>query len=69
MGFSVWQIAIVLVIALFIFGPKRLPMLARSAGNSARELKDSLGGVRDSILGDDEDESAKPKPIETARSV
>ena len=44
MDFSVWQIAIVLVIALLVFGPKRLPELARSAGNGLREFKDSIAG-------------------------
>ena len=32
MDFSIWQIAIVLVIALLVFGPKRLPELGSSLG-------------------------------------
>lgn len=38
------EIAIVLIIALVIFGPKKLPELGRSAGNGLRELKSSLDG-------------------------
>lgn len=38
------ELAIVLVIALIIFGPKRLPDLGRSFGGGMREFKDSLTG-------------------------
>jgi sec-independent protein translocase protein TatA len=38
------ELAIVLVIALIIFGPKRLPDLGRSLGSGMREFKDSLTG-------------------------
>jgi sec-independent protein translocase protein TatA len=44
MDFSLWQIAIVLVIALIVFGPKRLPELGRSLGTGMREFKDSITG-------------------------
>ena len=36
------EIAIVLVIALLIFGPKRLPELGKSMGKGIREFKGSL---------------------------
>ena len=39
------EIIIVLVIALVIFGPKRLPELGRSLGNGMREFKDSISGT------------------------
>ena len=43
----------ILVVALLVLGPKRLPEAARSVGRGFRELKDSLAGVNDD---DDEDE-------------
>jgi len=41
------ELAIVLIIALVIFGPKRLPDLGRSLGSGMREFKDSITGKDD----------------------
>jgi sec-independent protein translocase protein TatA len=38
------EIAVVLVIVLIIFGPKRLPELGQSMGRGIREFKGSLSG-------------------------
>ena len=49
------ELVIVLVIALIVLGPKRLPEAGRSIGKGMREFKDSLSGdSRD----DDDDEYA-----------
>ena len=40
----VTDVIVVLVIALLIFGPKRLPMLGRSLGQGLKEFKDSITG-------------------------
>lgn len=50
------EIIIVLIIALVVFGPKRLPELGRSLGRGIREFRGSVSG--DS--GDDEDERPAP---------
>ncbi|CAN5187422.1 hypothetical protein BH24ACT23_BH24ACT23_04090 [soil metagenome] len=38
------ELAIVLIIALVVFGPKRLPDLGKSLGSGMREFKDSISG-------------------------
>ena len=47
------ELAIVLVILLLVFGPKRLPGLGRQLGSGMREFKESITGKR---RDDDEDE-------------
>ncbi len=37
----------ILVVALLIFGPKRLPEIGRSLGKGMREFKDSITGSDD----------------------
>lgn len=46
------EIAIVLVIALLVFGPKRLPELGRSLGRGMNEFRDGLQNIGN----DDDDE-------------
>jgi sec-independent protein translocase protein TatA len=38
------EIALVLIVVLVIFGPKRLPDLGRNLGRGMREFKDSVTG-------------------------
>lgn len=38
------ELVIVLVIALVILGPKRLPEVGKSIGNGMREFKDAISG-------------------------
>jgi sec-independent protein translocase protein TatA len=65
MDFSLWQIAIVLVIALIVFGPKRLPELGRSLGSGMREFKDSITGNHD----DDDKKAEEQAKLEVQASA
>ena len=48
------EVLVVVVIALLVFGPKRLPELGRSLGDGFRGFKDALEGK-------DEDPPAPPE--------
>ncbi|MGI8440657.1 MAG: Sec-independent protein translocase subunit TatA/TatB [Thermoleophilaceae bacterium] len=56
------EIVIVLVIALLVLGPKRLPEVGKSVGRGLREFKSAVSGGGDSTsarldrLGGDDDE-------------
>ena len=56
------EIAVVLVIALVVFGPKRLPELGKSMGKGIREFKGSLSM-------DDKDEIAAGSSTEPTEVV
>jgi sec-independent protein translocase protein TatA len=60
------EIIVVLIIALVVFGPKRLPELGSSLGKGIREFRNTVTGEK----GDDEDEEevkaiGSTKPVTT----
>jgi len=64
------EIIIVLIIALVVFGPKRLPELGNSLGKGIREFKQTVTGEKDDDADDDvkalSTTQAKPAaPVET----
>jgi sec-independent protein translocase protein TatA len=67
-GIGTVEIVIILIFALVIFGPKRLPELGRSMGKGIREFKNSVTSDKD----DDDDDvrelehsrDAEDRPLE-----
>jgi sec-independent protein translocase protein TatA len=65
-----FEIIVVLIIVLVIFGPKRLPGLGRSLGSGLREFKDSVssrdsGSSRAEVSASAEETPAEPAPERT----
>jgi len=54
------EIAIVLIIALVVFGPKRLPELGKSLGKGIQEFKGTISGEKSH---EDEVEAIEPTPV------
>jgi sec-independent protein translocase protein TatA len=54
------EIVVILIIALVVFGPKRLPELGRSMGKGIREFKNS-------VTGDDKDDDDDVRELERAK--
>jgi sec-independent protein translocase protein TatA len=46
-GIGIWEILILLLVILLVFGPRRLPEMGRSLGRGMREFKDSITGKGD----------------------
>jgi sec-independent protein translocase protein TatA len=64
------ELVVVLIIALIVFGPKRLPELGRSLGRGIREFRGSISGDKHDDDDDDMRElersqaGTKPEPVE-----
>jgi sec-independent protein translocase protein TatA len=46
-GIPLWELLLILLVVLLVFGPKRLPEMGRSLGKGMREFKDSISGNDD----------------------
>lgn len=60
------QILIVLLLALLIFGPKRIPEIGKGLG---RGIRDFRKGVTGQIPDDDDDEDERPRPAREPKRV
>lgn len=56
MGISIWQLLIVLLIVLLLFGTKRLKSIGSDLGTAIK-------GFRDSITGDKDEDTSEPKKL------
>jgi len=62
MDLGPWEIAIIAVVILVLFGSKKLPDAARSLGRSLRILKTEVKGLHDDD--DEKPTAATPPPAE-----
>jgi sec-independent protein translocase protein TatA len=65
---SWWELAILLLLLLLIFGPKRLPEMGRSLGKGIREFKESITATGNDDEPDEVPElpPAAEEPVTTA---
>jgi len=67
-GIGPGELAIVLVLALVILGPKRLPEVGRSVGRGMREFKEGISGSTTSVE-DDEDQDVAARRVEASSTT
>jgi sec-independent protein translocase protein TatA len=46
---SGWHVALLLIFALLVFGPKRLPELSRALGRSIKDFKKGMNEIKDDL--------------------
>jgi len=60
-GLGTWEIAIIMLVALLVLGPDRLPQLARTIGKGLREVRRATNDLRLNLEIDDDD--VRPRPV------
>ena len=60
-SFGGWEIAIILLIVLIIFGPTKLPQMGSAMGKAIREFKKAGRELRSDVTSDEEEEEKKVK--------
>jgi sec-independent protein translocase protein TatA len=59
------ELMVILVVALLVLGPKRLPDAARSLGKGMREFKETLSASNPYERDEDDDDEPDPLPERT----
>ena len=57
-GLSFWEIAIIMIIALVVLGPSKLPEIARNLGKGLREFRKATEDFKSTVA----DEMQRPEP-------
>jgi len=58
-----WEILLILLVVLLLFGAKRLPEVGSSIGKGIREFKRSISDTQDAIMSTDDQRSNLPPPV------
>ena len=72
MGFSsigLWEIGFILIIALIIWGPNKLPEIARTLGKAVRTLKKASFDLTTAVTREIEPEKTLPPPQQNTKAT
>lgn len=67
-NFGFGEMAVIAIFALLVFGPQRLPEIARSVGGFIREFKSVTSGITKEFQAE-MDAAPKPKPASKPEAV
>jgi sec-independent protein translocase protein TatA len=65
-GIGIWELVILMVLLLLVFGAKRLPEMGRSIGHGMREFKDAVTGKSEPDELEKTELTPPPPPATTA---
>lgn len=69
-GIGTWEILLIFLVALLLFGAKRIPEIAKGLGKGITEFKRAVKDVKDEIeTSAEEAPPAQPPPNTTAQST
>lgn len=64
MNITPWEIALIFLVALLIFGPKKLPELARGLGEAMREFRKATNEATQTV-----NDAVTDKPVATTQPI
>ena len=60
---GMWEILLILLVVLLLFGAKRLPEVGSSIGKGIREFKRSISDTQDAIMSTDDQRNNLPPRV------
>ncbi len=64
-GIGMPELVLILIVALIVLGPKKLPELARSIGKALAELKKTAEELKENIRLEEDPHEAPPRALDT----
>ena len=64
-----WELILVVIVFMLLFGAKRMPDAARSLGRSLRIFKAETKGLRDDDGDGFDDKTGQPMPVKTDSEI
>jgi sec-independent protein translocase protein TatB len=61
-GIGIWEILLILIVALIVLGPSRLPGIARTLGKTVRAIKKASADLTANITRELEETKNEPSP-------
>lgn len=62
--FGIWELLIILVVVLVVFGPSRLPQMAKGIGQSVREFRKGIKDMKDEFVSEANEGDGVVTPVD-----